>query len=215
MPVDDPRCRGTSRRCRAVRRHSAGRGARPAGHPTSTRAVRGGTGDRTRRCESGSLRHPRSRYRGSRERTWFRGSHALGSFRRCLLSLGRGPPLEGAAFREPALAAGVPTPALRRTGANSPSPDCGGMRLTLHAWVDLHDRDASLDPLEIGRLVAGLHRVEFAGTIGLDWRRALTRASKRRPSPHGPAATSRRCERRVAFAITPAAERIAVGSART
>src|SRR5215213_1585380 len=32
-----------------------GRGARPAGHPTSTRAVNGGTGDRTRRCESRRL----------------------------------------------------------------------------------------------------------------------------------------------------------------
>jgi hypothetical protein len=81
------RCRGTSRRCRAVRSHSAGRGARPAGHPTSTRAVSGGTGHPTRRCESGRLRHAQSGCRGSRERTWF-GGHALGSFRRCLLSLG-------------------------------------------------------------------------------------------------------------------------------
>jgi hypothetical protein len=34
-------------------------------------------------------------------------------------------------------------------------------------------------------------------------------------SAGGPAATSERSERRGAFAITPAAERIAVGSART
>jgi hypothetical protein len=50
------------------------------------------------------------------------------------------------------------------------------------------------------RLVAGLRRVEFAGTIGLDWRRALTRASEETiESTRGPAATSRRRERRVAF----------------
>jgi hypothetical protein len=76
--------------------------------------------------------------------------------------------LEGAAFQEAALAAGVPTPALRRTRAGELIADCGGLRVRLHAWVDLHEPDVSLDPLEVGRLVAGLHRVEFAGTIGLD-----------------------------------------------
>jgi hypothetical protein len=76
--------------------------------------------------------------------------------------------LEGAAFQEAALAAGVPTPALRRTRAGEVIADCGGVRVRLHAWVDLHDPDPSLDPLDVGRLVAGLHRVDFAGTIGLD-----------------------------------------------
>jgi Ser/Thr protein kinase RdoA (MazF antagonist) len=76
--------------------------------------------------------------------------------------------LEGAAFQEAALAAGVPTPALRRTRAGELIADCGGVRVRLHAWVDLHDPDASLDPLDVGLLVAGLHRVDFAGTIGLD-----------------------------------------------
>jgi Ser/Thr protein kinase RdoA (MazF antagonist) len=76
--------------------------------------------------------------------------------------------LEGALFQEAALAAGVPTPAVRRTRAGEHIADCGGVRVRLHAWVDLHDPDASLDPLDVGRLVAGLHRVDFAGTIGLD-----------------------------------------------
>jgi hypothetical protein len=76
--------------------------------------------------------------------------------------------LEGAAFQEAALAAGVPTPALRRTRAGDLIADCGGVRVRLHAWVDLHEPDAGLDPLEVGRLVAGLHRVEFAGTTGVD-----------------------------------------------
>ena len=76
--------------------------------------------------------------------------------------------LEGAAFQEAARAAGVPTPALRRTRAGEHIADCGEVRVRLHAWVDLHDPDASLDPLDVGRLVAGLHRVDFAGAIGVD-----------------------------------------------
>jgi hypothetical protein len=73
-----------------------------------------------------------------------------------------------AAFQGAALAAGVPTPALRRTREGELIADCGGVRVRLHAWVDLHDPDPSLDPRDVGRLVAGLHRVDFAGTIGLD-----------------------------------------------
>jgi hypothetical protein len=75
---------------------------------------------------------------------------------------------EGAAFQEAALAAGVPTPAVRRTGAGEHIADCGGVRIRVHTWVDLHDPDASLDPLDVGRLVAGLHRVDVAGAVGLD-----------------------------------------------
>ena len=46
--------------------------------------------------------------------------------------------LEGAAFQEAALAAGVPTPAVRRTREGELIADCGGVRVRLHAWVDLH-----------------------------------------------------------------------------
>jgi hypothetical protein len=76
--------------------------------------------------------------------------------------------LEGAAFQEAALAAGVPTPAARRTRTGELIADCGGVRVRLQAWVDLHDADPSLDPVDVGRLVAALHRVDFAGTIGLN-----------------------------------------------
>jgi Phosphotransferase enzyme family len=76
--------------------------------------------------------------------------------------------LDGAAFQEAALAAGVPTPAVRRARAGELIADCAGLRVRLHAWVDLHDPDANLDAVEIGRLVAGLHRVDFAGATGLD-----------------------------------------------
>jgi hypothetical protein len=76
--------------------------------------------------------------------------------------------LEGAAFQEAALAAGVPTPAVRRTRAGEIIADIGGLRIRLHAWVDLDEPDVDLDPVDLGRLVAALHRVDFAGTIGLD-----------------------------------------------
>jgi hypothetical protein len=75
--------------------------------------------------------------------------------------------LEGAAFQQAALAAGVPTPAPRRTGAGDCIAECGGVRVRLHAWAELHDPDPNLDPVDVGRLVARLHRVEFTGSIGL------------------------------------------------
>ena len=76
--------------------------------------------------------------------------------------------IEGAAFQEAALAAGVPTPAPRRTRAGELIADCGGVRVRLHAWAELHDADPSVDAVAVGQLVASLHRVDFAGTIGLD-----------------------------------------------
>jgi hypothetical protein len=76
--------------------------------------------------------------------------------------------LEGARFQDAVLAAGISAPAVRRTRARQVIADCGEVRVRLHAWIDLHDPDPSLDPVEVGQLVAGLHRVGFAGAIGLD-----------------------------------------------
>jgi Ser/Thr protein kinase RdoA (MazF antagonist) len=76
--------------------------------------------------------------------------------------------LDGAAFQEAALAAGVPTPAVRRTRAGELVGELDGVRVRLHAWVDLDDPDTDLDPAQIGRLVAALHRVDFAGRTGLE-----------------------------------------------
>jgi Ser/Thr protein kinase RdoA (MazF antagonist) len=76
--------------------------------------------------------------------------------------------LEGAGFQEAVLAAGISTPAVRRTRAGQVIANCGGVRVRLHSWVDLHDAHPSLDPVAVGQLVAGLHRVGFAGAIGAD-----------------------------------------------
>ena len=76
--------------------------------------------------------------------------------------------LEGAAFQEAVRAAGVPTPAVRRTLLGELVADVAGANVRVHEWVDLEAPDIGLDPVELGRLLAGLHRVPFAGTIGED-----------------------------------------------
>jgi aminoglycoside phosphotransferase (APT) family kinase protein len=75
---------------------------------------------------------------------------------------------DGAAFQEAAAAAGVPTPDVRRTRAGDLIGDVGQVSVRVHAWMDLDDPDVGLDPAELGRMVAALHRVEFRGTVGLD-----------------------------------------------
>ena len=76
--------------------------------------------------------------------------------------------VEGAAFQEAARAAGVPTPEVRRTREGELIADLGRVSVRVHAWADLADSDVDLDPIALGRLVAALHHVEFAGTTALD-----------------------------------------------
>jgi Ser/Thr protein kinase RdoA (MazF antagonist) len=76
--------------------------------------------------------------------------------------------LEGAAFQEAVTAAGLPAPSVRRTRSGEVIADLGPGRVMLHAWVDLLEPEVGRDPTELGQLVAGLHQVEFEGTIGLD-----------------------------------------------
>src|SRR3954452_4803872 len=99
MPLDEPRCRGTSRPCRAVRGH--------------------------RGMSCGWLLQGLSAFAGPRATARGRGIPGAGARRRCSDAC-----------------AGT------YAGRANSSPDCGGVRVTLHAWVDLHDPDASLDPLE-------------------------------------------------------------------
>ena len=76
--------------------------------------------------------------------------------------------VDGAAFQEAARAAGVPTPEVRRTRAGELIADADGLHVRVHAWVDLRDPDLRLDPGDLGRLIARLHLVDFAGAIGVD-----------------------------------------------
>jgi Phosphotransferase enzyme family len=75
--------------------------------------------------------------------------------------------LEGAGFQEAAQAGGVPTPEVLRTREGKLIADLS-VRVRLHRWVDLREPDVDLDPVDLGRLVAALHQVDFAGSIGLD-----------------------------------------------
>jgi aminoglycoside phosphotransferase (APT) family kinase protein len=74
--------------------------------------------------------------------------------------------LDGAAFQEAAVAAGVPSPSVRRSTNGHVIVDLG-VRVRLHDWVDLEPPALDLDPVDLGRLVARLHQVEFRGSIGV------------------------------------------------
>jgi len=76
---------------------------------------------------------------------------------------------DGARFQEAAFAAGIPTPAIRRTGSGDLIAVVDGVRVRAHAWVDLDGPDIGLDPTAVGQLVAALHRVEFTGETGVHW----------------------------------------------
>ena len=71
------------------------------------------------------------------------------------------------AFREAARRDGVPTPAVRRTRAGEVVGDLGDVQVTVLSWVDLLGPDRDLDPVALGRLLARLHQVDYAGTRGL------------------------------------------------
>ena len=65
-----------------------------------------------------------------------------------------------AAFQEAAVAAGVPAPGVRRTTSGTVlAPLGGGLTVRVLEWVDLADPDIHLDPVAVGELLAGLHRV--------------------------------------------------------
>jgi Ser/Thr protein kinase RdoA (MazF antagonist) len=74
---------------------------------------------------------------------------------------------DGAAFQDAAVSAGVPAPGVRRTAAGDVLAEIGGLRVRLHAWVDLEEPAIDLDPVELGQLVAALHRVDYEGAIGV------------------------------------------------
>jgi hypothetical protein len=75
--------------------------------------------------------------------------------------------LEGAAFQEASVRAGVPASVVVRTRAGSVIADLDSVRVRLHRWVDLAEPDLQLDAVELGQLVARLHQVEFEGTTGV------------------------------------------------
>jgi Phosphotransferase enzyme family len=74
--------------------------------------------------------------------------------------------LNGAAFQEAAIAAGIGAPEVRRARSGEVFATVAGTPVRVFGWVEMEETDISVDPVAVGRLVAALHRVEFAGTIG-------------------------------------------------
>ncbi len=74
---------------------------------------------------------------------------------------------ETTAFQEAAVRGGVPAPEVRRTRAGEVIGDLGDVRVTVLSWVDLLGPDRDLDAAALGGLLARLHQVDFAGTLGL------------------------------------------------
>jgi Ser/Thr protein kinase RdoA (MazF antagonist) len=75
---------------------------------------------------------------------------------------------EHANYQEAAHAAGIPSPAVIRAGDGSALIDVGGTQVRVFEWVDLEERDPSVDPAEVGRLVASIHRLRFSGRLPTD-----------------------------------------------
>lgn len=65
-----------------------------------------------------------------------------------------------AGFQEAAVRAGVPAPGVRRTTSGTVLARLGGgLTVRVLEWVDLGPPDILLDPVAVGELLAGLHRV--------------------------------------------------------
>jgi Ser/Thr protein kinase RdoA (MazF antagonist) len=73
---------------------------------------------------------------------------------------------EDAAFQEAALAAGIPAPAVLRTGAGEVLAEVGGAHVRVYGWEDVRPADRTLDPGRVGRLLARMHLVGFEGRRG-------------------------------------------------
>jgi hypothetical protein len=66
--------------------------------------------------------------------------------------------------------AGIPTPEPRPSPGGSMTVEVGGELLRAYGWVDLHDPDTGLDPVEVGTLLAALHAVRRpAGGAVHEW----------------------------------------------
>ncbi len=76
--------------------------------------------------------------------------------------------VEGAAFEEAAVAAGIAAPPIRRTLAGEVIAAVDDVRVRVHGWVDLEEPDLGLETGAIGGLVGRLHQVPFRGSVGTD-----------------------------------------------
>jgi aminoglycoside phosphotransferase (APT) family kinase protein len=69
-------------------------------------------------------------------------------------------------FQEAAYTCGVPTPQVRRTTEGQVFADIAGRQVRVYGWVDLRPPSPWLDPMQVGAVVAAIHRVS-ATDLGL------------------------------------------------
>jgi aminoglycoside phosphotransferase (APT) family kinase protein len=62
-------------------------------------------------------------------------------------------------FQETAYACGVPAPQVCRTTEGQVIADIAGTQVRVYGWVDLRPPDPRLDPMQVGAVVAAIHRV--------------------------------------------------------
>ncbi len=75
---------------------------------------------------------------------------------------------EHAEYQEAAHAAGIPVPAVLRAGDGEAFAALAGVQVRVFEWVDLRERDPYVDPAEVGRIVASIHRLDFRGRLPTD-----------------------------------------------
>ena len=76
---------------------------------------------------------------------------------------------DDALYQEVVRAAGVPMPAIVRTADGGVITDVGSAVVRVYEWVDLHAADRWLDPRQVGRLAASIHRVAHHGDSPVHW----------------------------------------------
>jgi aminoglycoside phosphotransferase (APT) family kinase protein len=70
---------------------------------------------------------------------------------------------EDAEFQDAAHRAGIPVPAVVRPKPGEVFAVIGGAHVRAYEWVEIRPPDRTLDPGEVGRIVAAMHQVEYAG----------------------------------------------------
>ena len=70
--------------------------------------------------------------------------------------------------RRPRTQRGSPTPAVLRAGDGDAFADLAGVKVRVFEWVDLLERDPNVDPAQVGRIVASIHRLDFRGRLPTD-----------------------------------------------
>lgn len=73
-----------------------------------------------------------------------------------------------ARYQDVVRAAGVPMPAVVRTGAGTVLADVGGAHVRVYEWVDVLPADRRLDPGRVGRLLASIHLAAVPTTRPVD-----------------------------------------------